>query len=102
LQVRNLARNHHLVKSISDAGWSAFLVILSFKAANAGRSAAAVDPAFTSQTCPGCGVIAQTGLSVRWHRCPEWGTSLHSDHNAAKHTLWCGQRLRGLAGLTTE
>jgi putative transposase len=99
LQVRNLVRNHRLAKSISDAGWAVFLTILNFKAANAGRSVQAVDPAFTSQTCSGCGVVVQKGLSVRWHRCPECGTSLHRDHNAAKNIQWRGQRLRGLAGV---
>jgi putative transposase len=97
--VRNMVRNHHLAKSISDAGWALFLTILNFKAATAGRSGQAVDPAFTSQTCSGCGVVVQKGLSVRWRRCPECGTSLHRDHNAAKNIQWRGQRLRGLAGV---
>jgi putative transposase len=102
LQVRNLVRNHSLAKSIADAGWSAFLAILailSFKAASAGRSVVAVDAAFTSQACSGCGVIVQKGLSVRWHACPDCGASLHRDHNAAKNIQWRGQRLRGLAGV---
>jgi putative transposase len=99
LLVRNLVRNHALAKSISDAGWSAFLAILSFKAANAGRSVVAVDPAFTSQACSGCGVLVVKGLSDRWHACPDSGTSLHRDHNAAKNIQWRGQRLRGLAGM---
>jgi len=95
LQVRNMVRNHHLAKSISDAGWSAFLGILSFKAACAGRRVIVVNPAFTSQTCSGCGIMVQKGLSVRWHSCPECGTSLHRDHNAAKNIEWAGQALRG-------
>jgi putative transposase len=99
LRVANLVRNHSLAKSIADAGWSAFLAILSFKAASAGRSVDAVDPAFTSQMCSGCGVLVHKGLSVRWHSCPECGASLHRDHNAAKNIQWRGQRLRGLAGL---
>jgi putative transposase len=98
LQVRNRVKHHHLAKSIADAGWRAFLAILSFTAARAGRSVHAVDPACTSQACSGCGVVVQTGLCVRWHECPECGTSLHRDHNAAKTILWRGQRLRGLAG----
>src|SRR5262249_11122048 len=86
LQVANMVKHHHLAKRMSDAGWSGFLAILSFKAATAGRSVVAVDPAFTSQACSGCGVLVQTGLSVRWHHCPECGTSLHRDHTAAKHS----------------
>jgi putative transposase len=95
LQVRNRVKNHHLAKSISDAGWAAFLTILSYKAACAGRSVIAVNPAFTSQTCSGCGVLVQKGLSVRWHACPECGTSLHRDHNAAKNIERLGQSRRG-------
>jgi putative transposase len=99
LRAANLVRNHHLAKSISDAGWSGFLTVLSHKAASAGREMVAVDPAFTSQACSGCGEVVQKGLSVRWHACPECGTSLHRDHNAARNIQWRGQRLRGLAGL---
>jgi putative transposase len=96
-----MVKNHHRAKSISDAGWRGFLTILAFKAASAGRQvvAIAVDPAFTSQACSGCGVIVAQGLSVRWHTCPECGTSLHRDHNAAKNIQGRGQRLRGLAGI---
>jgi putative transposase len=65
LQVANMVKNHHLAKGISDAGWSQSLSILSFKAASAGRDVLAIDPAFTSQACSGCGVIVQKGLSIR-------------------------------------
>ena len=73
LQVANMVRNQHLAKSTADAGWSAFLAILNFKAANAGRTAQAVDPAFTSQMCSGGGVLVTKGLCVRWHSCPDCG-----------------------------
>jgi putative transposase len=95
LQTANMLRNHHLAKSIADAGWSAFLSILAFKAVCAGKRAVAVPPAYTSQTCSGCGVIVQKGLSVRWHLCPDCGTSLHRDHNAAKNIERFGQNRRG-------
>jgi putative transposase len=95
LRTANMLRNHHLAKSISDAGWSAFLNILAFKAACAGKRAVAVPPAYTSQTCSGCGVVVHKGLSVRWHTCPECGTSLLRDHNAAKNIERAGQALRG-------
>ncbi len=59
LRVANMVKNHHLAKSISDAGWAAFLSILAFKAACAGKRVQAVHPAFTSQRCSGCGVLVQ-------------------------------------------
>jgi putative transposase len=95
LQPANMVKNHHLAKSISDAGWLAFLIILSFKAAWAGRKVVAVPPAYTSQMCSGCGILVSKSLSVRWHTCPECGTSLHRDHNAAKNIERAGQALRG-------
>jgi putative transposase len=95
LQTANMLKNHHLAKSISDAGWSMFLSILSYKAACAGRSVVAVPPAYTSQKCSGCGAIVSKGLSVRWHRCPDCGVALHRDHNAALNIERLGQSLRG-------
>ena len=99
LQVANMARNHALAKSISDAGWGQFCAILAFKAAYAGKRAVAVPPAFTSQACSGCGVLVQKGLSVRWHSCPDCGASLHRDHNAARNILQLG---RGAAGQAAQ
>jgi IS605 OrfB family transposase len=61
LQPANMAQHHHLAKSISDAGWGAFLITLSDKAACAGRSVVAVNPAYPSQRCSGCGVLVQKG-----------------------------------------
>jgi putative transposase len=95
LRVRNMLMNHHLAKSIGDAGWSAFLSILTSKAESAGKRAQAVNPAFTSQACSGCGVIVSKGLSVRWHTCPDCGASLHRDHNAALNILRLGQEQSG-------
>ena len=97
-----MVQNHRLAKSISEAGWGAFLTILTHKAACAGRRIVAVNPAYTSQTCSGCGVVVQKGLSVRWHSCPECGTSLHRDHNAAKNIERLGQSLRGGVALVAS
>jgi putative transposase len=97
LPAANMVQNHYLAKSISDAGWAQFCSILSFKAACAGKRAVAVPPAYTSQVCSGCGVIVQKGLSVRWHSCPECGTSLHRDHNAALNIQQVGQSRAGQA-----
>jgi putative transposase len=91
LQAANMLRNHHLAKSI-----------LSSRAACAGRRVVAVNPAFTSQRCSGCGVIVSKGLSVRWHACPDCGTSQHRDHNAAKNIERLGQSLQGGVALAAS
>jgi putative transposase len=95
LRVANMVRNHHLAKSISGAGWASFLNILTFKAASAGKRVQAVNPAYTSQRCSGCGVVVSKGLCVRWRSCPACGRSLHRDHNAAKNRERAGQALWG-------
>jgi putative transposase len=96
LQTANMLKNSHLAKSIQDAGWSQFLSILSYKAACAGRSVVAVPPAYTSQACSGCGLVVAKGLSIRWHCCPDCGTSLHRDHNAARNILALGRQRSGV------
>jgi len=45
LQIKGLVKNHHLAKSISDAGWGSFIAILSGKAASAGRTVVKVSAA---------------------------------------------------------
>jgi putative transposase len=95
LQTANMVKHHHLAKSIQDAGWAAFLSIRTFQAVCAGKRVQAVNPAFTSQRCSGCGVLVQKGLSVRWHSCPDCGASLHRDHNAAKNRERLGQSPQG-------
>ncbi len=106
LQVANMVRNHHLAKSISDAGWSQFRSILEGKAVYAGRRVIAVPPAYTSQDCSGCGTRIPKSLSVRTHVCTSCGLVLDGDENAARNIQWAGQALRGLvavaAGLNRE
>jgi putative transposase len=102
LQTASMVRNRHLVKSISDAGWAAFLSILAFKAVCAGKRVQAVNPAFTSQRCSGCGVTIQKGLSVRWRSCPDCGASLHRDHSAARNRERAGQALQGGVAVVTS
>ncbi len=93
------SRKAGLNKSIQDAGWRHFLSILAYKAACAGKRVEAVNPAYTSQDCSGCGARIQKSLSVRTHVCTNCGLILDRDENAARNILWRGQRLRGVAGL---
>ncbi len=87
LRVTSMVKNHHLAKSISDAGWSMLFQFLHYKAENAGRTVIAVPPAFTSQICSGCGALVPKKLSQRWHDCPHCGLSIQRDVNAAINIL---------------
>ena len=98
VQVANMVKNRHLSKSISDAGWSQFLSILTFKAACAGREVIAVPARYTSQDYSGCGERVPKSLSVRTHVCPACGLVLDRDENAARNIQWAGQALRGDLG----
>lgn len=91
LNVKGMVKNHCLAKSISDASWSMFRNVLSQKAARAARVYAEINPAYTSQTCSGCGHIAKKTLSQRQHDCPICGLSLDRDTNAAINILSVGQ-----------
>ena len=82
LNIKGLARTR-LAKSVNDAGWNQFLQILSIKAERAGLRTIAVNPNGTSQDCSGCGVKVKKELSDRWHSCPNCGSYLNRDHNAA-------------------
>jgi putative transposase len=55
LSVNRMVHNHCLAKSIHDAAWSQFADLLAYKAAWAGRTFVAVNPAYTSQDCSQCG-----------------------------------------------
>jgi putative transposase len=95
LQVRNMLKNPHLAKSISDAGWSLFLGWVRYYAGLAGIECIAVPPAYTSQKCSGCGALVQKSLSVRTHCCPQCGLILDRDHNAALNILQEAFRILG-------
>jgi len=87
LQVQNMVKNHHLAKSISDAGWSQLINFTKTKAEYAGKIVEMVNPRNTSQNCSGCGNSVPKDLSVRVHSCPFCGLVLDRDHNAAINIL---------------
>jgi putative transposase len=92
LSVNRMTHNHCLAKSIHDAAWSQFAATLSHKAAWAGRSYVAVNPAYTSQDCSGCGHRQRLSLSDRTYHCPCYGLVLDRDINAARNILALGQQ----------
>jgi len=93
LNIKGMVKNHHLAKSISDAGWSQFILILTSKAESAGRVVIKVNPAYTSQDCSECGHRVRKTLATREHRCINCGFVAHRDHNSAL-------AIKGRAGLS--
>jgi putative transposase len=89
LNVKGLAGSM-LARSVHDAGWTAFLAKLAYKAAGAGRRVVRVNPVGTTQRCSTCGEPVSKTLRQRWHDCPACGLSLSRDENAAREILRLG------------
>lgn len=87
LRVSNMVKNHHLARSICDAGWSQFIEILESKAESAGCQVYKVAPHFTSQLCANCGEVVEKSLSVRRRVCPLCEYEADRDVNAARNIL---------------
>lgn len=98
LNIKGMVKNHHLAKSISDAGWGRFFELLRYKAEEAGREVVKV-PRFepTSKTCSSCSAINQElTLNDRQWVCKSCGTLHDRDYNAAKNIRRVGQTLQEL------
>jgi putative transposase len=97
LRIKNLVKNHCLAKSINDAGWFQFRVWLEYFGKVFGKITIAVNPAYTSQECSGCGAIVKKSLSTRTHAC-QCGCVLDRDHNAGINILSLGLGTVGHTG----
>jgi putative transposase len=120
LKIKNMVKNHHLAKSISDASWSLFRQWVEYYGKVFGVVTIAVPPHNTSQNCSKCGNKVQKTLSTRTHCCPHCGTVLDRDpsgsqsptegnppaalshHNAALNILEIGLRSVGHTGTLTS
>lgn len=87
LKVRNMVKNRHLAKSISDAAWSQFREWLEYFGRVFGVPVITVPPHYTSADCSSCGVEVKKTLSTRTHNCPHCGHTADRDHNAAVNIL---------------
>jgi putative transposase len=85
LAVKNMVKNKHLAKAISDVGWSKFVAQLECKANWYGRTLVKIDRWYpSSKRCFDCGhILDSLTLDVREWTCPECGVHHDRDINAA-------------------
>ncbi|MEN9262248.1 MAG: transposase [Thermostichus sp. HHBFW_bins_43] len=99
LQIRNMVKNRHLAKSISDAAWGEFRRWVEYFGQVFGVATVAVSPHYTSQNCSNCGETVKKSLSTRTHVCPHCGHAQDRDHNAAINILRKGLSTVGHTGI---
>lgn len=89
LKPSNMLKNHKLARSIAEAMFYTWKVILQYKAPWYGKEVRLVSPRNTSQTCSECGHVLETKLklSEREFHCPVCGYHEDRDTNAAKNIL---------------
>jgi len=90
IRVKNLLKNGNLAKAISDASWSEFRRMVTYKCKWYGKTLVVVGSNYaSSQLCNKCKYKnkAVKDLAVREWECPNCRTTHDRDHNAAKNIL---------------
>jgi putative transposase len=95
LNVKGMLKNHKLAKSISDASFGSFCNMIAYKASEQHRQYVKISTFFpSSKLCHCCG-FKYKGLTLeeRFWTCPECGTYLDRDENAAINILQEGLKI---------
>ena len=95
LNVKGMLKNHKLAKSIQDASFGSFCNMISYKANEQHRQYVKIGTFYpSSKLCHCCG-FKHKGLKLeeRFWTCPECGTNLDRDENAAINILQEGLKI---------
>lgn len=87
LRPDSMIKHPTMARSIGDASWGKFALMLAYKAERAGGHLVRVSARGTTQRCSGCGDPVPKSLAVRTHSCPSCGLVIDRDWNAAKNIL---------------
>ncbi len=87
LNIKKMVQTKGFGKPIHRAAWGQLFEKLSYKAIDAGRKIARVDPSYTSQDCFQCRNRVKKELSDRTHSCHICGYTVDRDLNAARNIL---------------
>ena len=88
LKVKNLQKNHHLAKAISNASWHLFRTMLEYKCEWYGKKLITVNPKNTSRICSKCQFNSgEKPLNIREWTCPKCHAHHDRDINAAVNIL---------------
>ena len=97
LNVKGIMANHHLAKSVADAGWSEFIRQIKYKSEWNGVHFGQIDRFFpSSKRCHVCGWINQSlTLKDREWTCQGCGRIVDRDLNSAQNILLFGAKQIG-------
>ena len=99
LNIKGMMKNHKLAESIQEMNFGEFRRMLEYKASWYGKNLVFIDRFYpSSKRCNHCGYInKELKLSDRQWVCPECGSLIERDYNAALNILDEGMRIIGLS-----
>ena len=96
LSIAKMMQDGAYAKGIGDAAWHQLISFTKYKAENAGTWCELINPAYTSQTCSGCGHCESLNrVTQAKFVCKSCDLHLNADYNAALNILALGLKSIG-------
>ena len=96
LKIKNMIKNHHLAKSLTDASLSEIIRQLEYKSIWNNKKLYKIDTYYpSSQICSKCGYKNNKikNLNIREYTCPNCHNELDRDYNAAENIMFEGIKM---------